>query len=127
MGSKAFLLIVLAIFLVINSEVAARKLAQSSITSLEKEQTNEENNNAKFLGVALPPIGGVLSEIGAPIGFERLSGSGELIEIGAPIESEGLLGSGELIEIGAPIESEGLLGSGELIEIGAPIKSGGLP
>ncbi|KAG5588636.1 hypothetical protein H5410_049070 [Solanum commersonii] len=107
MGLKAFLLIVLAIFLVINSEVAARKLAQSSITSLEKEQTNEENN-AKFVRVALPPIGGVLLGIGAPIGFERLSGSGELIEIGAPIESEGLLRSGELIEIGAPIKSGGL-------------------
>ncbi|KAH0637551.1 hypothetical protein KY290_037889 [Solanum tuberosum] len=94
MGSKAFLLIVLAIFLVINSEVAARKLAQSSITSLEKEQTNEENNNAKFLGVALPPIGGVLSEIGAPIGIE------------GHIDTRGMFDNKGLSEIGAPIGFE---------------------
>ncbi|KAK6781310.1 hypothetical protein RDI58_023494 [Solanum bulbocastanum] len=105
MGSKAFLLIVLAIFLVINSEVAARKLAQSFITSLKKEHTNEENN-AKFIGVALPPIEGMFDSegflgIGAPIGVRGL-----FSEIGAPIGFEGLPASGELIEIGAPIESE---------------------
>ncbi|KAL3329409.1 hypothetical protein AABB24_036479 [Solanum stoloniferum] len=103
MGSKAFLLIVLAIFLVINSEVAARKLGQSFITSLKKEHTNEENN-AKFVGVALPPIGGMFDSegvlgIGAPIGVRGL-----FSEIGAPIGFK----SGQLIEIGAPIESEGL-------------------
>ncbi|KAL3329410.1 hypothetical protein AABB24_036479 [Solanum stoloniferum] len=91
MGSKAFLLIVLAIFLVINSEVAARKLGQSFITSLKK-------------GVALPPIGGMFDSegvlgIGAPIGVRGL-----FSEIGAPIGFK----SGQLIEIGAPIESEGL-------------------
>uniref|UniRef100_A0A3Q7IAA4 Uncharacterized protein n=1 Tax=Solanum lycopersicum TaxID=4081 RepID=A0A3Q7IAA4_SOLLC len=72
MGSKAFLLIILSIFLVISSEVASRKLAQSSITSLEE-------------GLALPPIGGGLPGIGAPIATRGMVDKEGLLGIGAPI------------------------------------------
>ncbi|XP_059298130.1 serine/arginine (SR)-type shuttling mRNA binding protein NPL3-like [Lycium ferocissimum] len=52
MGSKAFMVlgIVLAIFLVLTSEVAARELAQSSTTSQDNGQENELND-AKFLDI----------------------------------------------------------------------------
>ncbi|XP_055812031.1 uncharacterized protein LOC129881943 [Solanum dulcamara] len=109
MGSKTFLLIVLAIFLVITSEVAARKLAQSSITSLEK-------------GEALPPIG-----IEGPIETKGMFQRGGFLGIGAPMEVRGLSGIGGLSEIEASIGFEGHSKSGEFIEIGAPIESGGLP
>ncbi|KAK6781311.1 hypothetical protein RDI58_023495 [Solanum bulbocastanum] len=87
MGSKAFMLIILAIFLVITSEVAARELAQRSTTSLD----NEHANDAKLLGIGfqgylgdgtgglpglgggLPGLGGGLPEFGGLPGFGGLS------------------------------------------------------
>ncbi|KAG5588635.1 hypothetical protein H5410_049069 [Solanum commersonii] len=62
MGLKAFLLIVLAILLVITSEVAARKLVQRSITS--SENGIEGGILPETLGVG----GGVLPEVGGPSG-----------------------------------------------------------
>ncbi|KAK6787936.1 hypothetical protein RDI58_016461 [Solanum bulbocastanum] len=70
MGLKAFLLVVLAIFLVITSEVAARKLVQRSITSLEKGAATEVNEAKTLLlpgfvegilggGGLFPKIGGL--------------------------------------------------------------------
>ncbi|KAM3249839.1 hypothetical protein P3L10_011609 [Capsicum annuum] len=47
MGLKSFMLIVLAIFLAITSEVAGRKLSQSSTTSPDKGHANEATD-AKF-------------------------------------------------------------------------------
>ncbi|KAM3249840.1 hypothetical protein P3L10_011610 [Capsicum annuum] len=58
MGLKAFMLIVLAIFLAITSKVAARALSQSSTTSLDKGHANEVND-AKFLGIGGLPVPGV--------------------------------------------------------------------
>ncbi|XP_006358777.1 shematrin-like protein 2 [Solanum tuberosum] len=84
MGLKAFLLIVLAILLVITSEVAARKLVQRSITSLEKGTTSEVND-AKFLG--LPVGGGGLPGIGG--------GGGGLPGIGGDVG--GLPGIGGIV------------------------------
>ncbi|KAM3327311.1 glycine-rich cell wall structural protein isoform X3 [Capsicum chacoense] len=74
MGLKAFMLNVLAIFLAITSEVAARELSQSSTTSPDKGHANEVND-AKFLGIGgpgteIPGIGGL------PI--PRIPGIGEL-------------------------------------------------
>ncbi|WMV35670.1 hypothetical protein MTR67_029055, partial [Solanum verrucosum] len=48
-GLKAFLLIVLAIFLVITSKVAARELVQRSLTSLEKGAASEVNEAKSLL------------------------------------------------------------------------------
>ncbi|KAM3249844.1 glycine-rich cell wall structural protein isoform X3 [Capsicum annuum] len=88
MGLKAFMLIVLAIFLAITSEVAARELSQSSTTSPDKGHANEVND-AKFLGIGgpgaeIPGIGGL------PI--PRIPGIGELPRPGSGGESGG--GSG---------------------------------
>ncbi|KAM3327302.1 elastin-like isoform X1 [Capsicum chacoense] len=52
MGSKSFMLIVLAIFLATTSEVAGRELSQSSTTSPDKGHAND----AKFLGIGGLPI-----------------------------------------------------------------------
>ncbi|KAM3327310.1 hypothetical protein P3S67_002436 [Capsicum chacoense] len=49
MGLKAFMLIVLAIFLATTSKVAARALSQSPTTSLDKGHANGVND-AKFPG-----------------------------------------------------------------------------
>ncbi|XP_060178825.1 dormancy-associated protein 2-like [Lycium barbarum] len=68
MGSKAFMVlgIVLAILLVITSEVAARDLPQSSTTSQDDGPGNELND-AKFLDVVLPRQRGVgLPGLGGP-------------------------------------------------------------
>ena len=71
MGSKAFMIIILAIFLVvITSEVAARELAQRSTTSLD----NVHANDAKLLGIGFP---GYLGDaIGGLPGIGGLSRSG---------------------------------------------------
>ncbi|XP_059298429.1 uncharacterized protein LOC132051154 [Lycium ferocissimum] len=71
MGSKAFMLIVLAILLVITSEVAARELADSKASS-------KTTNDPKFIGYELPgfregrlggfPIGGYGGYRGYPGG-----------------------------------------------------------
>ncbi|KAK6781309.1 hypothetical protein RDI58_023493 [Solanum bulbocastanum] len=74
MGLKAFLLIVLAILLVITSEVAARKLVQRSITSLEKGTTSEVND-AKFVGLPVPGLGGG-GLLGLGGGVPRIGGGG---------------------------------------------------
>ncbi|KAK4732912.1 hypothetical protein R3W88_025900 [Solanum pinnatisectum] len=71
MGSKAFMLIILAIFLVITSEVAARELAQRSTTSLD----NEHANDAKLLGIGFQ---GYLDGIGGLPGTGGLPGFGGL-------------------------------------------------
>ncbi|KAL3329408.1 hypothetical protein AABB24_036478 [Solanum stoloniferum] len=81
MGLKAFLLIVLAILLVITSEVAARKLVQRSITSLEKG----------LGGGGLPGIGG-----GELPGLGGLSGGGGLPGLGGLSGGGGLPGVGEI-------------------------------
>ncbi|KAL3360140.1 hypothetical protein AABB24_016571 [Solanum stoloniferum] len=103
MGLKAFLLIVLAIFLVITSEVAARKLLQRSITSSENG------------GGVLPVVGG-LSGVGGGL----LPNAGGLIS-GLPIVGGP---SGVLPKVGGPSGVEGGL-LGDLIS-GFPI-IGGLP
>ncbi|XP_009610061.1 uncharacterized protein LOC107818395 isoform X1 [Nicotiana tabacum] len=62
MGSKAFMLIVLAILLVITSEVAARELAESTPTTTDNakvsEKKNDDVNYSKFLGAGFPGVGG---------------------------------------------------------------------
>ncbi|XP_047260235.1 elastin-like [Capsicum annuum] len=65
MGLKAFMLIVLAIFLAITSNIAARALSQSSTTSLDKGHANEVND-AKFLGIGGLPGSNVLPGAGIP-------------------------------------------------------------
>ncbi|KAM3357155.1 elastin-like isoform X1 [Capsicum galapagoense] len=55
MGLKSFILIVLAIFLAITSEVAGMELSQSSTTSPDKGHANEATD-AKFLGIGGLPI-----------------------------------------------------------------------
>ncbi|XP_055812032.1 uncharacterized protein LOC129881944 [Solanum dulcamara] len=78
MGSKAFMLIVLSIFLVITSEVAARELAQRSTTSLD----NGHANDAKLLGMGFQ---GYLGGLGFPrpeIGGLPRPGIGGLPETG---------------------------------------------
>ncbi|KAL3329407.1 hypothetical protein AABB24_036478 [Solanum stoloniferum] len=84
MGLKAFLLIVLAILLVITSEVAARKLVQRSITSLEKGLPG-------LGGGGLPGIGG-----GELPGLGGLSGGGGLPGLGGLSGGGGLPGVGEI-------------------------------
>ncbi|KAH0637550.1 hypothetical protein KY290_037888 [Solanum tuberosum] len=126
MGLKAFLLIVLAILLVITSEVAARKLVQRSITSLEKGTTSEVND-AKFLGLpvgggGLPGIGGGggggLPGIGGGGGLPGIVGGGGLPGIGGG-------GGGGLPGIGGGGGLPGIVGGGGLPGIGGIV--GGLP
>ncbi|PHT39416.1 hypothetical protein CQW23_22989 [Capsicum baccatum] len=66
MGLKAFMLIVLPIFLPITSKVAARALSQSSTTSLDKGHANEVND-AKFLGIGGLSGAGIRKIGGLPI------------------------------------------------------------
>ncbi|KAF3632515.1 hypothetical protein BC332_06410 [Capsicum chinense] len=81
MGLKAFMLIVLAIFLAITSKVAARALSQSSTTSLDKGHANEVND-AKILGIGGLPGSKVLPGAGIPkigeLSIPKISGIGGL-------------------------------------------------
>ncbi|KAH0663173.1 hypothetical protein KY284_028104 [Solanum tuberosum] len=73
MGLKAFLLIVLAIFLVITSKVAARELVQRSLTSLEKGAASEVNEAKSLL---IPGIFGGGGNILSPILGGLIPGNG---------------------------------------------------
>ncbi|XP_060180667.1 uncharacterized protein LOC132610382 [Lycium barbarum] len=85
MGSKAFMVlgIVLAIFLVLTSEVAARELAQSSTTSQDNGQENELND-AKFLDVVIHGHRGGMGRGMGRGGFEGGYGGGRGYNGGYP-------------------------------------------
>nr|XP_033514801.1 dormancy-associated protein 2-like isoform X3 [Nicotiana tomentosiformis] len=75
MGSKVFMLIVLAILLVIISEVAARELAESPTNSMDKakvfDEKNDHVNDAKDL-----EFGGFGGRIGGGYGGNPGGGNG---------------------------------------------------